>query len=63
VLSKLILISIPQAVYGLYYALAYDIILVSTCVDLQEITILCVKVHFAFTIAQRKHKHKQDTHI
>jgi hypothetical protein len=37
-------------IYGLYYVLAYDIILVSTCVDLQEITIGCVKVHFAFTI-------------
>ena len=50
-LSRLILISIPQAIYGLHYALAYDIILVSTCVDLQEIAIGCVKVHFAFTIS------------
>jgi len=48
--QKLIVVSIPQTVYGLYYVLAYDIILVSTCVDLQEITIGCVKVHFAFTI-------------
>jgi hypothetical protein len=56
VLSKLILIPIPQAVYGLYYALAYDIILVSTRVDLQEITIGCVKVHLTFAIPTTLHR-------